>query len=188
MDCIVDNVGAVRVLLLHAHPLEDSYSAALRDRAVEALDGDDHDITVARLGAGDDAGPDRDELTDISALVLVYPTWWGSQPAPLLGWIQRVIGPWIDERGRQLEESPLGSVEKLIVITTHGSSRWINGLQGEPGRHLLKRSVLPLCAPGVEFRWISLYKLDLLEPSDLVAFIDRVGRELTGLTSAGAPA
>ncbi len=178
----------MRVLLLHAHPLEDSFSAALRDRAVETLDRDDHEVTVVRLGAGDDAGPGVEGLTDISALVLVYPTWWGSQPAPLLGWIQRVIGPWIDESDRGLGESPLRTVEKLIVITSHGSSRLINGVQGEPGRHLLKRSVLPLCAPRAEFRWISLYRLDQLEPSQLVDFIDRVGEELTGLTTAGASA
>jgi hypothetical protein len=48
--------------------------------------------------------------------------------------------------------------------------------------------VLPLCAPGAEFRWISLYRLDQLEPSQLVDFIDRVGEELTGLTTAGASA
>ncbi len=159
-------------------------AAALRDRAVAALEGDGHPVEVALLGT-DEPGPSADDLSGVELLVFVYPAWWGSPPAPLLGWIQHVLGPSIDAEPNAAPR-PLSSVEKILVVTSHGSSRWINALQGEPGRHLLRRSVLPLCAPGATFRWISLYKLDRRPDHEIEAFVDRVGAELTGLTSGAA--
>jgi putative NADPH-quinone reductase len=175
----------MRALVVPAHPLEESYCSALRDRTIAALEGAGHDVAVAPVNGGG-AGPGVDQLVGVETLVLVYPTWWGSQPAPLLEWIQRVIGPWIDATGHG--ESPLSSVEHLVAVTSHGSSRLINTVQGEPGRQLLKRSLLPLCRSGADFRWIALYKLDRLEPADLIAFLDRVGDEVGALTSSAASA
>jgi putative NADPH-quinone reductase len=173
----------MRALVVPAHPLEESYCSALRDRTIAALEGAGHDVAVAPVHPGG-TGPGLVDLAGVETLVLVYPTWWGSQPAPLLEWIQRVIGPWIDAIGHG--ESPLSSVEHLVAVTSHGSSRLINTVQGEPGRQLLERSLLPLCRSGADFRWIALYKLDRLEPADLTAFLDRVGDEVGALTSSAA--
>lgn len=170
--------------MLHAHPLEDSYSAAIRDHALSVLEGAGHEVELVKLGRGDDPGPVRAELAGVEALVLVHPTWWGGQPAPMLGWIQREIGPWIDRPRDPPGPSPLASVRLVAAVTTHGSSYLVNRLQGEPGRRILERCVLPLCAPDAELRWIALYKLDRRPHDELAEFIERAGRELAELTSA----
>jgi putative NADPH-quinone reductase len=164
-------------LVVQYHPLEDSFGAALLGAVAEALDPAPE---VVRLGQGEDV--DEARLATAERLIVVAPTWWGAMPARVLAWIQAKLGPWIDGDDDR-RTSPLRSVERLAVVTTHGSSRFINGLQGEPGRHLWKRTVLPLCADGARFDWIALYKLDRLDQADREAFLDRVGREIRGRTS-----
>ena len=168
----------MRFVVLHAHPVDESYSAALRDRAVESLVAAGHSVELVRLAHGEwVSGMD---LVGVEGLLVIYPTWWGSTPSTLLDWIQRELSPWIDGDADPAE-SPLRDVRTLAVVTTHGSSRWINRIQGEPGRQLLGRSVSRLCRPGTDLRWIALYKLDRLEPGELTGFIDRVGQEVAQL-------
>lgn len=164
-------------LVVHFHPLEDSYSAALLGVVIEALDPAPE---VVRLGQGESV--DETVLAETERLIVVAPTWWGAMPARVLAWIQETLGPWIDG-GADRRSSPLRSVERLAVVTTHGSSRFINGLQGEPGRQLWKRAVLPLCADGARFDWIAFYKLDRLGDEDRRAFLERVRREIRAYNS-----
>ena len=119
---------------------------------------------------------DGARLVGAEGLVFVYPTWWGGLPAPLLGWVQGELAPWIDGRAEPAT-SPLRTVRRLAAVTTHGSSRRVNWLQGEPGRQLLKRSVARLCAPGTRLRWVALYGIDQCEPWQIEAFVDRAAAE-----------
>jgi len=66
-------------------------------------------------------------------------------------------------------------------VTTHGSSSWVNRLQGEPGRQLLKRSVAKLCAPGTKLRWVALYRIDQVGDDRISAFINTVGSKVASL-------
>lgn len=153
--------------MVQAHPLEDSYNAALLDAVVARSP----EATVLRLGQGDRWTPYS--CIGVTRLVAVYPTWWGSPPAMLLAALDDVLGPWID--GDELvATSPLRGVESLTVVTTHGSAKLVNVLQGEPGLQLWKRTVLPLCAPGAGFDWQSLYKIDRATDADRRAFLDRL--------------
>jgi hypothetical protein len=81
-----------------------------------------------------------------------------------------LLSPWIDGR-EQPETSPLRNVAAVNVITSHGSSKMVNMLQGEPGLQLWKRTVLPLCAPGATFGWKAMYKLDQDDAAARAAFI-----------------
>lgn len=151
-------------VVLHAHPRDDSYSAAL----FAAVVGDRPEVRSIRICHGDVL--DADSLVGATALVAVYPTWWGSPPAQLLAALNEVIGPWVDGP-RPSSPCPLEQITSLTVVTTHGSSRLINRLQGEPGLQLWKRTVLPLCAPRATFTWRSLYKLDRATPDDRTNFL-----------------
>ena len=173
----------MRAVVLQCHPLRSSYNEAMLERTCRGLEAGGATPEVHRLAEGDD--PDGDEIVGAELLVLVHPTWWGGLPAPLLGWVQRHVGPWIDA-GAPSHTSPVRTVRGLVSVTSHGSSHLINRVQGEGGRQLLRRSVLPLCASGARHHWIALYKLDRLEPSDLEAFLDRVERETRLTTSRSA--
>ena len=159
--------------MVQAHPLETSYNAALLDAVIARLEMVGQIHRVRRLGAGD-ALSDED-VSGIDELIVVYPTWWGSLPAMLLGPFVQLIEPWVDG-DEPLETNPLRSVQRLHAITTHGGPRYTNVLQGEPGRVLWSRTVRRLCAPGATFTWRALYGLDRLEPSALRAFVDLVGQ------------
>ncbi len=174
-------VGDVRIFVVHAHPVEESYNAAVRDRTVEALKEAGHEVGLSRLGDGSEHGPDN--LDGYQMLVFIAPIWWGGVPAQLLAWVQRVLGPSIDGTEAAGQPSPLSTIQHLAAVVTHGSSRLINQLEGEPARQLLKRSVLPLCADGASFDWVSLYKLDRLSRLDLESFIESAAAEVVAITN-----
>lgn len=163
----------VRAFVIQAHPLRDGYNAALFQAAVRGLEIGGRAVTSARLASGDD--PTVADLAGHEDLVFVYPTWWGGLPAVLLDWVQRRLGAHI---GHDSGPPPLAGVQRLTVVTTHGSSRILNTIQGEPGRHLLMRGVRRLCAPKVRARWVALYKLDRKPLGQLEAFVARVEREV----------
>jgi putative NADPH-quinone reductase len=174
----------MRAVVLQCHPLRSSYNEAMLECTLRGLEAGGATPEVHRLAEG--ADPAAGEIVGAELLVLVHPTWWGGLPAPLLGWVQRHLGPWIDA-GAPADTSPLRTVRELVSVTSHGSSQLINRVQGEGGRQLVRRSILPLCAPGARHHWISLYKLDRLDRADLEAFLDRVERE-TRLTTARSAA
>ena len=170
----------MRFVVLHAHPLEDCLNVVLRDRLIETLERAGHEVQVVRLTQGE--WIDGVSVAGAEGLVFVYPTWWGGLPAPMLGWVQRELVSWIDGAADPAT-SPLRTVRHLVAVTTHGSTSWVNRLQGEPGRHLLGRSVARMCAPGTRLRWVALYGVDQRTPAEITAFLDRVASELTSVAA-----
>lgn len=186
-------------VILQCHPLVESYNEALLERTITGLQAAGMEHNLYRIAANDD--PDPENFGPATVLVLIHPTWWGGLPAPLLGWVQRRLGPWIDGTGidrtgidgtgidgpgdgsRSVAPSPLRTIETLISVTTHGSAQWVNRLQGEPGRQLVARSIRPMCAKGTVHDWIALYKLDRLSPADLDTFLDRVESDVGAAVS-----
>ena len=170
----------MRFVVLHAHPLQDCLNVTLLGRVVDALEAAGCEVTVVRLSNREWIR--SGELRGAQGLVLVYPTWWGGLPSQMLHWVQVELGGWID--GRELRSSsPLGGVKRFAAVTTHGSTRWVNRLQGEPGLQLLKRSVVRLCAPRTRLRWIALYGIDRRPDTQIAAFIDRVHAQVAALAS-----
>ena len=169
---------AVRFVVLHAHPQPECLNVALRDRVVETLERAGHDVDLVRLTQGE--WIDGVSVLGAEGLVLVYPTWWGGLPAPMLSWVQRELAAWLDG-SVDSATSPLRTIKHLVAVTTHGSPGRVNWLQGEPGRHLLRRSVARLCAPGTRLRWVALYGVDQRTPADISAFVDRAGSEVAAV-------
>ena len=170
----------MRFVVLHAHPLEDCLNVELRDGVVETLERAGHDVEVVRLTQGE--WIDGVSVVGAEGLVLVYPTWWGGLPAPMLRWVQRELADWIDGTA-DAATSPLRTVRHLVAVTTHGSSSRVNWLQGEPGRHLLRRTVARLCAPGTKLRWVALYGVDQRTPAEMAAFVDRAASEMASIAA-----
>jgi putative NADPH-quinone reductase len=104
----------------------------------------------------------------------------------LKGWIDRV---WV--RGVAFELPPkagrirplLSNIRRIAVVTTHGSSKLINSLQGESGKRIAFRSIRVLCHRFVRTKWIALYGVDACSDSERRAFVERAGREVTRFVS-----
>ena len=96
-------------------------------------------------------------------LVLVYPTWWSGQPAMLKGWMDRV---WVNGVAWDLPTGPTGcdprltNVRRLVAVTTHGSSKLVNAVEGEAGKRTLTRSLRSMCHPLARTTWIAMYGVD----------------------------
>ena len=191
----------MKALVVHCHPNPASLTAAARDRVVATLIGRGHEVRVTDLYASGfdpvlsaeerqrhlEPGPDpavADHATDLQwcqHLVLVYPTWWSGQPAMLKGWIDRV---WVRDVAFDLPSESnrvharLRNVRRLTVVTTHGSSRFVNLLEGEAGKRMVSRTLRAVCHPLARTRWIALYGVDTASPAERAAFLDRVARKV----------
>ena len=191
----------MRTLVVSCHPDPDSFCAALTARVEQALTGAGHELRVTDLyaegfdplfsaaehaahlepGAHPDVGGHVADLQWCDQLVLVYPTWWSGQPAMLKGWIDRVWvrgAAWELPSGGNRLQGRLRNVRSLVVVTTHGSTKWINTLQGEPGKRVVTRTLRAVCHPRARTTWISLYGLDRSTADERRAFLDGVPRRL----------
>lgn len=138
----------------------------------------DIDVKLAELS---ELKPYVDSLQWCDALVLVYPTWWGAQPALMKGWIDRVFMnevAWVLPDGEARIKALLTNVRKFAVVTTHGSSKFVNALQGESGKRIAMRSIRLMFHPRVRTKWIAVYKLDRSSDSRKARKMHRATRQL----------
>ena len=191
----------VRTLVVYCHPDPGSFTAAARDRAVEALRRRGDEVRVTDLYAeGFDPVLSREErarhlepgphpsvahhaadLQWCHQLVLIYPTWWSGQPAMMKGWFDRV---WVHDVAFDLRPDSnrirprLRNVRRLVAITTHGSSKLVNAVEGEVGKRMVTRTMRATCHPLARTRWIAMYGIDTATDAERTAFLDRVARKL----------
>lgn len=155
---------------MSCQPCPESFTAHVRERAVAALAEANE---VRHLDLYDEPEPHRapDDLAWADALVLVYPTWWSSQPAPLLDWIDRCLAA----RPRY------PNLRRIVVVTSHGSTRLVNLVEGEVGRRVVTRGVRSRAHPRCRKDWIALYGIDRSTEEDRRRFVARVEKRLARL-------
>ena len=156
------------MLILQAHPSENSFNQAILDTALVSLQRSGINPTLIQLGKeklrADTA------LKKPSALILIYPTWWGGYPASLMQWIDEMY---------QSQSDLLQDVRTILSITTHGSSKFINLLQGEWGRSYTKNQIAKICDNSVQLKWTSLYKIDRCTDEELKNYLAKVKSDVT---------
>ena len=191
----------MRTLVVYCHPDPGSFVAAVKECAVGALRAAGDEVRIADLYAEDfdplfsagererhlEVGADPDvagyvvDLQWCSQLVLVYPTWWSGQPAMLKGWIDRVWvrgAAWDLPVGGTRLRRRLRNVRRIVAVTTHGSSKLVNSVQGEPGKRVVTRTLRAVCHPLASTRWIAMYGVDVATDEQRRAFLARVSRQL----------
>jgi putative NADPH-quinone reductase len=99
----------------------------------------------------------------------------------LKGWIDRV---WVQGVAYELPEGSnrirprLRNIRRIVAVTTHGSSKLVNGVQGEGGKRVVTRSLRVLCHRRVRTRWVALYDIDRADAAARTKFLDRVERAM----------
>jgi putative NADPH-quinone reductase len=197
----------VRLLLVFCHPDPDSFGAALRRAAVDALRARGHELREIDLYAeGFDPVFSRAEkrtyLSDtarniegvaahVEALrwaegwVVIYPTWFYGAPAMLKGWLERVWLPGVSFRIASARQrriaGELRNIRLFVGITTSGSPWWWLRLIGDPGRSLFMKGLKPLYAKGCQMRWMQLHDMNHVTREDRAAFLAKVRRGLSAL-------
>ena len=189
----------MRLLFVHAHPVPESFNRALYAAAVETARTQGHEVRLIDLCAESfnpvmsteerrsytENGPiPGDLVTHIEALqwaeglILVYPTWWYSQPAILKGWMDRVWRPGIaftlHEEGQRLRPA-LSNIRLIGVITSFGSPWWFwTFLIGAPGRKIALRGLRFCTNQRTRTFWLGLHEIDDQTDANRKRYIDKV--------------
>ena len=196
----------MRALVLWAHPVSDSYNAALHAATVEALEArgwevDDCDLNAEgfspvlteaeRRGYHDIPGniePVRDHVERLraaQALVLVFPVWNFGYPAILKGYFDRVFLPGVSfvlEGGKV--RGNLHNIRRLAAITTYGGDRVRAFLAGDPPRKVVTRALRRVMHPAARTRYLALYDMNRADDARRAAFLDLVRAEMGRLWCA----
>lgn len=194
----------MRILLVLAHPLEDSFAAAVAKVARETLAAGGHEVDLLdlyregfdpslseaeRRGYFDqpyDASDIDNIVTRLRAaegLILVFPQWWFNFPAILKGFFDRAFAPGVafthDPAGGRIVPQ-LTNIRLFWALTTTGSPWWIvHFYMGNPVRRLLKRGIAAFCAKRLNFRMLALHDMDRVTDAGRKAHLERVRKALT---------
>ena len=199
----------MRVLVVYSHPDPGSFVASLDACVVSALSAAGHEVRHVDLHAeGFDpafslyerlhhTGPPEEKIEQFpylephvealrwcEHLVLVYPTWWSGLPAMLKGWVDRTFMQgvaWELPEGANRIRPLLTNIGGITVVTTHGSSKPVNMLEGEAGKRTVSRSMRLMFGRRARFRWLALYGVDSCTAEARAAFIRRVEQKMTRL-------
>ncbi len=191
----------MRVLVVYAHPLADSFAAALHRTIVAALQRRSHDVddcdlyaegfdpvlTAAERRAYNGPNPELAAVAEYvarlraaDALVLCFPTWWYGMPAILKGYFDRVWAQGVAFRlpeGGGAIRPALVNIKKVLVVTTYGAPWWLIRLVlRDPVRAVALGGLGRLCAPGADKRFLALYNIDAASGERCAAFLARVER------------
>ena len=184
---------------MHAHPDPDSYSTALRTRAVAALEAAGNEVEIIDLyGIGFDPNLSSSEHEG-------YDTIAADHPDPVVaahieavraahalvfilkGWLDRTLLPGVaftlspGGDGSTRVTPALDNITRLVGITTYGSGRADVLLLGDAGRRTVTRTVRLVCARRCRTTWLGLHRLDTASVEERVRFLDRVDTKLRGL-------
>ncbi|ENN89405.1 putative NAD(P)H oxidoreductase [Rhizobium freirei PRF 81] len=196
----------MRILLVLAHPLEDSFAAAMAKAAQDTLAAGGHEVDLLdlyregfdpRLSQAERGGYfnhpyDTSGVDDIVArlraaegLILVFPQWWFNFPAILKGFFDRAFAPGVafthDPAGGRIVPK-LTNIRLFWALTTTGSPWWIVHLyMGNPVRRLLKRGIAAFCAKRLNFRMLALHDMDRVTDAGRKAHLARIRNVLANI-------
>ncbi|MEO0819920.1 MAG: NAD(P)H-dependent oxidoreductase [Pseudomonadota bacterium] len=193
----------MKVLVLYAHPVAESYGGALHAAVLEGLAEGGHAVDDCDLYAeGFDPVLTREErlayhdtavnrapveryverLLAAEALVIVCPIWNFGVPAILKGFMDRVFLPGVTFRMADGKVGPANLIlKRLVCVHTYGASRRIAWLAGDPPRRQLIRILGGLLAPRAPKRYLALYGMNTASEARRAAFLARVRRTLATL-------
>lgn len=187
----------MKVLLLYAHPVEDSYHAALHDTVLTSLGAAGHSVDDCDLyGEGFDPVLSRQERIDYhdtainqapvqayvdrlqaaDALVFCFPVWCFGLPAILKGWFDRVLLPGVsfvlEDDGRVTPN--LHHIRKAAAVTTYGRPRHWAWWMGDPPRKIMTRYMKRLIAPRASVTYLAHYHMNVSTDRSRARFLERV--------------
>jgi NAD(P)H dehydrogenase (quinone) len=193
----------MRVLVLFAHPCEESFGAALHAKAIETLRKAGHEVDDCDLYAEDfqpvlsaaerrayhDITRNRapvaayvERLTRAEALVIVSPVWNYGFPAILKGFFDRVFLPGVSfnlVNGKV--KGSLHNITKVVAVTSYGGSHFKAILMSDPPRRVIMRMLRGVVKPFAPFRYLAHYSMNLSTDQSRQAFLTRMEKTLAGL-------
>ena len=195
----------MRVMVLHAHPLESSYNRALCNAVLEMLKANGHQPDLVDLYAEKfdpvlsredrlkyhdvpgnvttDIKPYVDRLMAAEALIVVHPVWNYGFPAILKGYFDKVFLPGVSfilEGGDGPDKGRLvpnlKHIKKVAFVTSYGGDRLRTMLMGDPPRRMAKRWGWVTFGGWLPPTYLALYDMNNVTKTELEGFITKVKR------------
>jgi NAD(P)H dehydrogenase (quinone) len=150
----------MRVLVLYAHPLADSYAASLHRAVLDTLTASGHDVDDCDLYAEgfdpvlspderaayhsvpDNRAPVEDHVARFEGaegLVVVSPVWNLGYPAILKGYLDRVFLPGVTFGLKDGRLERRRWFRRIVSVHSFGAKRWQALLIGDPPRMMARR-------------------------------------------------
>jgi NAD(P)H dehydrogenase (quinone) len=186
----------MKVLLLHSHPVESSYGAALHAATRETLQKAGHEVDDCNLYAeGFDPVMSRhdrivyhdypentqlvgsycDRLLAAEALMIVTPVWNFGFPAMLKGYFDRV---WVPGVSFDLVDdkvvSKLRHIRKIGAVLTYGADPWRAFLAGNPPKKIIKRVLRAQISLTGSVTFLAHYDMNRSTDATRARFLDKV--------------
>jgi NAD(P)H dehydrogenase (quinone) len=191
----------MRILYVYCHPLSESFHAAIRVRALDALDAAGHEVDLLDLYAekfdpvlSEDArwhyhDPARNRigleryvarLTSAEVIILQFPTWCFGLPAMLKGFFDRMIMPGVafDLSDPAHAKPLLDNIKRIVGIVTYGRPRYMAMWMSDPPRKIVRRYLRWFTGGKARVDYFALYHLNIATDAQRKGFIDRVGFEM----------
>ncbi|MDA3888358.1 MAG: NAD(P)H-dependent oxidoreductase [Allgaiera sp.] len=191
-----------RALVLYAHPVPDSFNAAVHDTVVTTLQAkgwevDDCDLyaegfdpvlsEAERRGYHDldtnvrPVAQHVERLLAAHALVLVFPVWNMGYPAILKGYFDRVFLPGVSFvlKGGTVRPN-LTHIRKVAACVTYGGARMRTLLAGDPPRKVVTRT-LRYTTQAERLRYLALYDMNRATDARRHRHLARVRRAMERL-------
>lgn len=190
----------MRVLVLYAHPVPESFGAAIHETVVASLKAAGHEVDDCDLYAeGFDPVLSREErrgyhdtasntlpvagyverVKRAEALVLCFPVWNFGYPAILKGFLDRVFLPGVSFKMVDGKAQPaLHNIRRLVAVTSYGGSRWRAFLVGDPPRKAVCRALRAVCHPLTRTTYLAHHEMNLSTPASRAAFLKKVAAKL----------
>ena len=186
----------MRVLVLHSHPVESSYGAALYRQTVKSLEAAGHTVDGCDLYAEkfdpvlsrhdrlvyhdypENTGlvePYVERLRQAEGLVIVTPVWNFGFPAMLKGYFDRVWLPGVSfELVNGQVESRLRHIRKLAAVLTYGATPFRAFVAGNPPKKIVKRVLRAQINPLRPVTFLAHYDMNNCTEQTRAAFMARV--------------
>ncbi len=186
----------MKVLHIYAHPLEESFHAAVRDAAMEGMRAGGHEVDLLDLYAEgfdpvlraehrriyhDEAaiyatvGGYVERVRAADALVLSFPTWCFGPPAILKGFFDRVFIPGVSFTLHDGVAKPaLTNIRRIVGISTYGRPRWTALMMGDPPRKMVTRYLKLLTGGRARTAYHALYDMNRTDDTKRQVFLGTV--------------
>ena len=194
----------MNVLVIHAHPQPDSFSAALHRTVLDSLTVAGHAVTDLDLYA-DDFDPrlsraERDDYHDVAlnqrgkeryiamlraaeAVVFVHPVWCFGVPAILKGFFDRLLMPGVafDIDGAKVTPK-LTNISRIVAVTTYGRAWWMVKFSiGDLPRAQIVRYFRWFCNRHAKTDHLALYHLNVADDATRKKFVEKVAAKMAAL-------
>ena len=182
-------------MVIFAHPVPESFSAALHTSVTTALKNQDWQIDNCDLYAEEfpavmtmeerrtyhDESINKnsvkiyvDRLQAADSLVFIFPVWNFGYPAILKGFFDRVFLPGVSFKLVDGQVRPaLTNIRKCAAVTTYGGTRLRAFLCGDPPRKLMTRPVRYVTGYA-PMQYLALYDMNRASDEKRTAFLKHV--------------